>query len=969
MDGEFLPSPLAASRLTHHNIAGGVHTAPLSDRGSASFRHRHADDAVFQKVGPFMVKVRVHELAKKLGLENKELIEKLNKAGIDIKSHSSAVEEADAMKLLNASQPKQPAPSVRSTVVRRSAPTPEVEVVHVPEPEQRPVLLRPTASQAVVVRGPIRLPEPVAAPAVAPAIRVAVEAPAAREPVQAPAVVIAAPPAAAEPVAGPTAAVQAVATPKAPVVDDVPRAAPLPAAPPQAPAAPAAPGAQNITRVIDADTIRARLAGEGRVLGPSGPRRAGPPGRGPIREVRVINDRFAGPTMVDVTSGAAPGALGAPGAPGARRDGDRGRGRAQGGRDMWFNPGEKRRTGKKGKQTEVTQAAAHKRVVEMDDLISVADLAHQMAIKSGQVISKLFSMGMMVTVNQTIDLDTASLIAQEFGFEVKNVAFTEENLLDEKIASLEKGTLAPRAPVVTIMGHVDHGKTSLLDRIRNANVASGEAGGITQHIGAYQVETPNGRITFLDTPGHAAFSSMRARGAQVTDIVILVCAADDGVMPQTVEALKHAQAAKVPIIVALNKADKPGAKPERVMQQFTEYGLVSEEWGGENIMLPVSAHTGLNIDKLLESVLLVAEVADLKAAPDRKAEGTVIEAELDKGRGPVATILIQEGTLKIGDYIVAGEHAGRVRAMIDDRGHQVKEAGPSMPVQVLGLSGVPDAGDRLNAVVDEKNARAVAEHRAQKGREESLKRQNQNSMSNLLDFIGKSASAEQQLDLKVVVKADVGGSCEAVSQALEKLSTKKVRVSVIQSGVGTITESDVNFAMSSKAMVVGFNSKPDAKAAQVASHEKVEVRSYSIIYELLDDVRKVMSQMLAPNVEERYLGKAEVRQVFSVPKLGAIAGSYVLDGKIVRNERARLKRGNTILHEGTFASLKRFKDDAKDVAAGFECGIGFVSFNAMEPGDIIECFELVEVAADLGEAIDPLAAAMSGGKPSSGAEA
>ena len=819
-----------------------------------------------------MVKVRVHELAKKLGLENKELIEKLNKAGLDIKSHSSAVEEADAMKLLNSSQPKLPPPTVRSTVVRRSAPTPEVEVAPpAPEPEVR-APQRPTANQAVVVRGPIRpTPPPQPAPVAVQAPVVAHVEPTRPVPVAAAAVADVAD--VAVHVAAPAVAVDVAPVPA--VAAAVPVDAPRPAALPVAPtptavtAAAAAPGAQNITRVIDADTIRARLAGEGRVLGPSGPRRMGPPGRGPIREVRVINDRFAGPTMVDVTGGAAaPGGLGgAPGAPGARRD-DRGRGRAQGGRDMWFNPGEKRRTGKKGKQTEVTQAAAHKRVVEMDDLISVADLAHQMAIKSGQVISKLFSMGMMVTVNQTIDLDTASLIAQEFGFEVKNVAFTEENLLDEKIASLEKGTSAPRAPVVTIMGHVDHGKTSLLDRIRNANVASGEAGGITQHIGAYQVETPKGRITFLDTPGHAAFSSMRARGAQITDIVILVCAADDGVMPQTIEALKHAQAAKVPIIVALNKADKPGAKPERVMQQFTEYGLVPEEWGGENIMLPVSAHTGLNIDKLLESVLLVAEVADLKAAPDRKAEGTVVEAELDKGRGPVATILVQEGTLRIGDYIVAGEHSGRVRAMIDDRGNQVKEAGPSMPVQVLGLSGVPDAGDQLNAVADEKNARAVAEHRAQKGREESLKRQNQNSMSNLLDFIGKSASAEQQLDLKVVVKADVGGSCEAVSQALEKLSTKKVRVSVIQSGVGTITESDVNFAMSSKAMVVGFNSKPDAKAAQVASHEKVEVRSYSIIYELLDDVRKVMSQMLAPNVEERYLGKAEVRQVFSVPKLG-----------------------------------------------------------------------------------------------------
>ncbi len=865
------------------------------------------------------------------------------------------------MKALNAAQPARPASTMRATVVRRAAaPTPEPEAVEAaPEPTPPPAPVRSVVTRTPTTPAPAEpapapaaaAPEPEPTPAQAATLTSTSTVSTSTSSPPPEAVLAAAAPEAA---AGSDGAAPGVATDEA-------QAAALPST--------QTPAAQNITRVIDADTIRARLAGEGRVLGPSGPRRAGPPGRGPIREVRVINDRFAGPTMVDVTGGA-------PGAPGPRRDGPGGapggdrRDRRGNGRDMWFNPGEKRRTGKKGKQTEVTQAAAHKRVVEMHELISVADLAHQMAIKSGQVISKLFSMGMMVTVNQTIDVDTATLVAQEFGFETKNVAFTEENLLDDKVAEGDdSGTLEARPPVVTIMGHVDHGKTSLLDRIRNASVASGEAGGITQHIGAYQVETEKGRITFLDTPGHAAFSAMRARGAQVTDIVILVCAADDGVMPQTIEALKHAQAAKVPIIVAMNKADKPQAKPERVMQQFTEHGLVSEEWGGDTMMIPVSAHTGMNIDKLLESVLLVAEVADLKAAADKRADGTVVEAELDKGRGPVATILVQSGTLHVGDYIVAGEHAGRVRAMMNDRGETVKEAGPSMPVQVLGLSGVPGAGDKLNAVADEKAARTVAEHRAQKAREDALRRQNQNSMSNLLDFIGKSANAEQQLELKVIVKADVGGSQEAVSQALEKLSTKKVRVSVIQAGVGTITESDVNFALSSRAMIVGFNSKPDNKAAQVASHEKVEVRSFSIIYELLDDVKKVMSQMLAPNVEEKYLGKAEVRQVFAVPKLGFIAGSYVLDGKIVRNERARVLRGTAVLHEGTFASLKRFKDDAKEVAAGFECGIGFVSFNGLEPGDIIECFELVEVAADLGEAIDPLAAAMTAAKPSASAEA
>jgi translation initiation factor IF-2 len=882
-----------------------------------------------------MVKLRVHELAKKLGLENRELIDKLNKAGLDVKSHSSTIDDTDAMRALQPAQQPKTTSVVRTTVVRRAAP---VEVAPVstavaiaPAPAVAPQPPEPTstlASAPAVIEA--KLAPVVAAPVVEskPAPSASVEAPRPAEPVAAAPATAAAPPAAAE---------QAAAA---------------------AAAAASGPGAQNITRVIDADTIRARLAGEGRVLGPSGPRRAGPAGRGPIREVRVINDRFGGPQMVDVT-GAARGRPAEPGpadAAARRSGGDR----RQSGRDIWFNPGEKKRTGKKGKQTEVTQAAAHKRVVEMGDLISVGELAHQMSIKSGQVISKLFSMGMMVTVNQTIDFDTVVLVASEFGFEVKNVAFTEENLLDGEKEATTAAEGSSRPPVVTIMGHVDHGKTSLLDRIRNAEVAAGEAGGITQHIGAYQVETAKGKVTFLDTPGHAAFTAMRARGAQVTDIVILVVAADDGVMPQTIEALNHAKAAKVPIMVALNKADKPDAKPERVMQQLTEHGLVSEEWGGETIMIPVSARTGMNIDKLLDSILLVAEVAELKASADRRGEGTIVEAELDKGRGPVATVLVQQGTLKVGDFIVAGEHSGKVRAMLDDRGQQVKEAGPSTPVQVLGLAGVPDAGDKLNAVADEKTARTVAEHRQTKAREEALRRANQNSMSNLLDFVSKSANAEQQLELKIIVKADVGGSVEAISNALEKLSTKKVKVVVVTSGVGTITESDVNLALASRAMIVGFNSKPDAKAASVASHEKVEVRSYSIIYELLDDVKRAMSQLLAPKVEEKYLGKAEIRQLFTVPKLGVIAGSYVTDGKIVRTERARIKRGNAVVHEGTFASLKRFKDDAREVAAGFECGIGFVSFTDFQPGDIIECFELVEVAADLGEAIDPTAAALTG---------
>jgi translation initiation factor IF-2 len=969
-----------------------------------------------------MVKLRVHELAKKLGLENRELLEKLNKAGLDVKSHSSTIDEADAMRAMQPAAAAKPQTVTRSTVVRRAAPSEPTSqaaaALSASVPDTTRVAASSTAAATPIGAHAVPVPQAPTTSSVPPAPTSLTSSPAAKTVSPQPATVVAAssapskatstsgldiasttagavtaiapgPPATAVgvrgaagetatggngPVASARRAEPSVATPTMPGTPrstsptTLPATSPaavagdVPSPPVQAPAGDT-PSAQNITRVIDADTIRARLAGEGRVLGPSGPRRAGPGGRGPIREVRVINDRFGGPQMVDVT-GAARGRPAEPDAGARRASGDR----RQAGRDIWFNPGEKKRTGKKGKQTEVTQAAAHKRVVEMGDLISVGELAHQMAIKSGQVISKLFSMGMMVTVNQTIDFDTAVLVASEFGFEVKNVAFTEENFLDGVAAADVPADQSTRPPVVTIMGHVDHGKTSLLDRIRNAEVAAGEAGGITQHIGAYQVESARGKITFLDTPGHAAFTAMRARGAQVTDIVILVVAADDGVMPQTVEALNHAKAAKVPIMVALNKADKPDAKPERVMQQLTEHGLVSEEWGGDTIMLPVSARTGLNIDKLLESILLVAEVGELKASSDRRAEGTIVEAELDKGRGPVATVLVQQGTLRVGDFIVAGEHSGKVRAMLDDRGQPVKEAGPSTPVQVLGLAGVPDAGDKLNAVADEKTARTVAEHRQTKAREEQLRRANQNSMSNLLDFVSKSANAEQQLELKIIVKADVGGSVEAISNALEKLSTKKVKVVVVTSGVGTITESDVNLALASRAMVVGFNSKPDAKAASVASHEKVEVRSYNIIYELLDDVKRAMSQLLAPKVEEKYLGKAEIRQLFTVPKLGVIAGSYVTDGKIVRTERARIRRGNAVVHEGTFASLKRFKDDAREVASGFECGIGFVSFTDFQPGDVVECFELVEVAADLGEAIDPAAAALTGaGKGSAAA--
>ncbi|HEY4221339.1 MAG TPA: translation initiation factor IF-2, partial [Myxococcota bacterium] len=781
-----------------------------------------------------MGKLRVHELAKKLGLSNQELLDKLNKAGMSVKTHSSTVDEAEAMRAFNADKPKPAAVEAARprTLVRRA---PEV----VPEPivaEPPPVAVAPARAEPKRVETSV---EPAATASAATAAEnaasagPAVENAAAATPAVAradddaprAAVVVSRPPtstaAVAKPATAPAATDSSHPEPTAPTASDgapeMKQAAlhkpavistQAPSSPAAAPgavvakpvdsrpaaniAAAGAPSPQNVVRVIDADAIKARLAAENRsfeVRPRPGVARPGV-GRGPIKEYAVTNNRFGGaPQIVDVSGGARPGG------PGAKKDGpggdDRGRkgatGDRGGGRDLWLNPGKKKKSGKKGKGTEVTQAAQHKRVVEMDGLISVAELAHQMAIKSGQVIQKLFSMGMMVTQNQTIDLDTASIVATEFGFEVKNVAFAETDLLTTAAEKEAPANLGTRPPVVTVMGHVDHGKTSLLDAIRGADVAAGEAGGITQHIGAYSVETPKGMVTFLDTPGHAAFTAMRARGAQVTDFVILVVAADDGVMPQTIEAITHAKAAKVPIIVAVNKSDKPEAKPERVMQQLTEHGLVPEDWGGETMMIAVSARKKTNIDKLLEAILLQAEVAELRATTDKRAEGTIIEAELDKGRGPVATVLVQNGTLHVGDFIVAGEQAGKVRAMLDSRGNTVTEAGPSMPVQVLGLGGVPSAGDKINAVQDEKTARTVAEHRQQKAREEELKLAN-SPMSRMLDFIGSKANTEEHHELNIIVKADVGGSAEAISQQLERLSTKKVKVVIVSSGVGTITE-------------------------------------------------------------------------------------------------------------------------------------------------------------------------------------
>ena len=588
------------------------------------------------------------------------------------------------------------------------------------------------------------------------------------------------------------------------------------------------------------------------------------------------------------------------------------------------------------------QMAALKKIpvkVMIPEEISVGELASRMKRTAADVIKGLIKLGVMASISEVIDYDTAAIVAEEMGCKVeKEVHVTiEEQLFDEHEDKEEE--LQPRDPVVVVMGHVDHGKTSLLDAIRKTKVIEGEAGGITQHIGAYRVEVDGKPITFLDTPGHAAFTSMRARGAQVTDIAILVVAADDGVMPQTIEAINHAKAANVPIIVAVNKIDKQGANPDRVLQQLTEYELVPEEWGGQTIVCNISAKFGQGIDNLLEMVLLTAEMADLKANPNRKAHGTVIEAKLDKGRGPVATLLVQNGTLHAGDTVIAGTSVGRVRAMTNDDGKKIESAGPSVPVEIIGLAEVPGAGDIFDAVDDEKMARELVEQRKDKEKEERNKLFHKVTLDNLFDSIQQGEMKE----LNIIVKADVQGSVEAVRSSLEKLSNDEVRVRVIHGAVGAINESDVMLAAASGAIIVGFNVRPDRTATDSAAQQGVDMRMYRVIYDAIEEMEQAMKGMLEPKFKEVVLGHAEVRQVFKITGAGAVAGCYVQDGKIQRNAEVRVVRDGIVFHEGHLNTLKRFKDDVKEVAAAYECGMSIENYNDIKDGDIIECFVMEEV--------------------------
>ncbi len=619
------------------------------------------------------------------------------------------------------------------------------------------------------------------------------------------------------------------------------------------------------------------------------------------------------------------------------------------GKDLYSGSSKRLRKGKKGAKSkmdrglkpQITTPKAIKRRIKIDDTIILAELAKRMGIKANEMIAKLMGLGVMATVNQTIDFDTAVLVSTEFGYELEKASFEEDNLL--KAVEDDPKNLTSRPPVVTIMGHVDHGKTSLLDVIRKTRVTELEAGGITQHIGAYNVTTPRGQVVFLDTPGHEAFSAMRSRGAKVTDIVVLVVAADDGVMPQTIEAINHSKAAGVPIIVAVNKIDKDNADPERVLRELSENGLVTEEWGGDTIFVNVSAKKNIGIDDLLEMILLQTEMLELKANPNKLARGRVVEAKLDAGRGPVATVLIQEGTLRAGDSVVCGIHYGKLRALLNDLGQQVPSAGPSLPVEVIGLSGVPSAGDELVSVTDEKDAKQISQHRVRKQRSVDLAKTSRLSLDGLFE---KMKTGEVK-DLNLILKGDVHGSIEALKESLSSLSNDEVNINIVHGATGTITESDISLAAVSNAIIIGFNVRSSPKVQDMANEEQVDIRYHNVIYDVIKEIRDAMLGLMSSTFEDRTQGWAEIRDIFHIPKIGTIAGSYVTEGSFERGKLVRLLRDGIIIYEGKLSSLRRFKDDVKEVQNGYECGIGIENFNDLKIGDTLECYYTEEIKPEL----------------------
>jgi translation initiation factor IF-2 len=957
-----------------------------------------------------MAKIRVYELARDLNMTNKDLLAKLREMEIEINSHMSSLDEDTITRVKNLLQGG-PQPNLEETrvtpgvirrrrkVVKREAQAPESKAEAAAEEDQvadsaevapeetgeeeQPEAVKAAPAKTVAPKAPEEPAAKIIAPAEPPPVEPvpptpetpAEEAPAIEEGAQEKAV---------EEDAVETASQEASATeavvPEAPSAEaeatEPPEKATATEESPANTAGNAATEAEEKASATETATPKAKpKRGESAAkiirlpkkpiasLKPSSrPKPAARPAR-PTRPSRpgayaapgIPPAAPKGPPAEDRTDSrkkarkrGAPAAETADKKPYKKKGGFRRREVVEG-RDLYS--GKRGRKGKKGRgkpaysggeKTQITTAKAIKRRVKVDDTIILSELAKRMGIKANEMIAKLMGMGVMATVNQTIDYDTAVLVASEFEYEVERASFEEEAILKTDVQDAPE-KLLPRPPVVTIMGHVDHGKTSLLDVIRQTRITDHEAGGITQHIGAYNVTTPKGQIVFLDTPGHEAFSAMRLRGAQVTDLVILVVAADDGIMPQTVEAINHSRAAKVPIIVAVNKMDKPGADPDKVMRQLAEMELVPEDWGGDTITVKVSAKEKTGIDSLLEMILLQAEMLEFRANPDKKATGHVVEAKLDSGRGPVATVLINDGTLKVGDPVVCGVHFGKLRALLNDLGQQVESAGPAIPVEIVGLSGVPNAGDEMVALEDEKDAKQVSAHRLQKQRSLELAKTSRLSLENLFE---QMQEGEVQ-DLNVIIKADVDGSIEALRDSLTKLSNEEVNINVVQAATGTISESDVSLAAVSNAIIIGFNVRPNTKVREMAQEENVDIRYHNVIYNVIKEVKDAILGMMKSTFEERLLGKAEVRQVFHVPKVGSIAGSYVIEGKLERGRQMRLLRDGIVIYEGRNGSLRRFKDDVKEVQTGYECGIGIENFNDIKVGDYIECFYMEEIRPDM----------------------
>ncbi len=841
-----------------------------------------------------MSKMRVYELAKELGMDNKELITRLEKFGIAVKAHSSSLEESDVERIREefslGERNKVIEKRVKSTVIRRRAVRQPAEVIKPIETEEEvseeaPEEIQKAAPDEIIAEVPEKKAEE------AEELKETKKAPAVKEKEE----------------KRPKVRVKVLSVPKVVPKKEKEEPAEEKVSAPEPPPEKAEPEIavpekkEVVEEVPDSKKKRKR------------------PVEVVVEEEPVKKKAFVRHLV-------------------EKKEKRSKKGKEREARKSWKE--EKKKTVVEMKETEITTPKAIKRRIKVEEAIRVGDLAKKMGVKASELIAKLIAMGVMATINQSIDIDTATLIASEFDYSVEAAGIDYQEIVQKTAVSPEK--LKPRAPAITIMGHVDHGKTSLLDAIRKTNVIEGESGGITQAIGAYHVHIDGKDIVFLDTPGHEAFTAMRARGAQVTDIVVLVVAADDGVMDQTVEAINHAKAAGVPIIVAVNKIDKANADPDRIKQQLADLELVPEEWGGDTIYAEVSAKKNVGIEELMELILLQADIMELKADPDMPAQGVIIESKLDRGRGPVATVIVQQGTLKEGDALVSRTEYARVRAMINDKGQRVEKAGPSMPVEVIGFSNVPQAGMDFICVEDEKKARSISDYWVRKEREKELSKTSKITLEQLYERI-KEGSKE----FNVIIKGDVHGSVEALSDALLKLSTDDVRLKIIHGSAGTITETDVMLASASDAIIIGFKVRPDLRVSELAENEGVEIKLYDVIYDTIADVRAAMEGLLEPIYEEVVQGRAEVRQIFKVPRVGAVAGSYVTDGKVTRNSSLRLLRDGVVVFEGPLLSLRRFKDDAKEVASGFECGIGIEGFNDIKEGDIIESYIKEEVERKL----------------------